>query len=550
MNQKHFLLLGLLFWCIRLLGQNPDFVQNEGITSPLHQAHIGRITFMERVIPIEEYKESDFLSTFEWGDKKDLNIRTFMGNSLTNYLHPLAPEMPAEELVQKGNFQFTFIVDGQLVYVENLTPGAGGPEFKNTKTVFRVPLMSTQNEDSWGRFLWNRFLMSGGQVALGIGVHQLKIELRAYLPTPEIKVSGLIAAGELQVSVPAKKVNPKQIAVQAIRPQTDFPISTASLDKTKLEELNTKIADGTFKDISSIVVIQNNALLVEEYFNGAKRNTLHDTRSVGKSVAGMLVGLAIDNGHLKSENQRLSEFYDLKKYKNDSPPKGQVTLKNLLTMSSGFLGSDTDEKSPGNEENMYPTANWVEFTLNLPMEDSRVNGEKWDYFTAGMILLGDILNTAVPGGLEKFAESSLFAPLGITKYKWQHTPQNVPNTAGGIGMRALDLAKLGLLYANGGQVNGKQVIAADWVAASLSHQLPIPGRVEEYYGYLFWNMTYLVAGQKHEVYYASGNGGNRIFIFKDRPLVIVVTATAYNKPYAHTQVDRMMREYLIPAVTK
>jgi hypothetical protein len=72
----------------------------------------------------------------------------------------------------------------------------------------------------------------------------------------------------------------------------------------------------------------------------------------------------------------------------------------------------------------------------------------------------------------------------------------------------------------------------------------------EYYGYLFWNKTYKNAGVDYEVYYASGNGGNKIFIFKDHPIVIVVTSTAYNTTYGHSQADKIMQNYLIPAIIK
>ena len=73
---------------------------------------------------------------------------------------------------------------------------------------------------------------------------------------------------------------------------------------------------------------------------------------------------------------------------------------------------------------------------------------------------------------------------------------------------------------------------------------------DEYYGFLFWNKTYKVNGINYEVYYSSGNGGNRIFIFKDYPMVIVITSTAYNTPYGEKQVEKIMQEYLIPSITK
>ena len=320
------------------------------------------------------------------------------------------------------------------------------------------------------------------------------------------------------------------------------------MDTAKIEELNRKIATHTFKDITSIVVIKKGKLLVEEYFNGANRNTLHDTRSVGKSFASTLLGVAIKDNYIKDEMQMLKDFYDLKSFQNYSSPKDSITLKSLLTMSSSFNGTDIDSDSPGNEENMYPTNNWVDFTLNLPIDKTKVTTARWDYFTAGVVVLGDILNKSVPNGLEKYADKNLFQPLGITKYKWQFTPQKVANTAGGLQLRSLDYAKFGQLYKNQGNWNGKQILMQEWVTKSLSKQMTIAEG--EYYGYLFWNKTYTVDKKSYEAYYSSGNGGNKIFIFKDQPLVIIITSKAYNKAYGHKQADQIVQDYLIPAIMK
>ena len=269
--------------------------------------------------------------------------------------------------------------------------------------------------------------------------------------------------------------------------------------------------------------------MLEEYFNGASRKTLHDTRSVGKSFASTILGIAIKDNYIKNENQTLNEFYKLNSFQNYSTAKDSITLKDLLTMSSSFDGSDMNSESPGNEENMYPTKNWVEFALNLPVDKSKVANKQWDYFTAGVVVLGDIIHKSVPNGLEKYSNEKLFKPLGITKYKWQFTPQKVANTAGSVQLRSLDYAKYGQLYKNQGVWNAKQILSQEWVTKSLSHQMTISEG--DYYSYLFWNKTYNVNGVNYEVYYSSGNGGNRIFIFKDFPIVVVITSTAYNTPY-------------------
>jgi CubicO group peptidase (beta-lactamase class C family) len=180
--------------------------------------------------------------------------------------------------------------------------------------------------------------------------------------------------------------------------------------------------------------------------------------------------------------------------------------------------------------------------------DSTRPETEWHYFTAGVVLLGDIIDKKVPGGLERYTDEKLFKPLGITQYKWQYTPQKVANTAGGIQMNALDFAKYGQLYKNAGKWNGQQIIPKDWVTKTFTRHKAIPGRTDEYYGYLFWNKTYEVKNRQYETFYCAGNGGNKIFVFKDQPLVVVVTATAFGAPYAHAQVDKILAEYILPAI--
>jgi len=543
------LILMLLSVCaITVHGQIKDIVQTDGFVNPLHQANVGRIVFMGSNIPLEQLKETDFLTSYKLKLVSDLSIRPFLANSITNYLHQLAPDLPADELIKKGNYQFTFYVDGKSIYTENLHHGAGLK--KHTTTTFRVPITSSKGEDWWAIYMFNRFMLNGGEKALTDGTHQLKIEMRPYINLGEIKVGDIIAQGEIQLIMKTPVLTQEEIAVQPIQPNSGWEVSNAPIDKTKIEEMNKLIALNKLKEITGVVVIKEGKLLLEEYFNKADRNTLHDTRSVGKSFASTMMGFAIQDGYIKNENQTLSKFYDLKQYANYSAKKDSVKLRDLLSMSSAFNGNDSNMDSPGNEENMYPTDNWVKFTLDLPMDDSKANGKRWDYFTAGVVVLGDVIDKSVPDGLEKYADKKLFAPLGIKNYEWQHTPQKVANTAGGLRMSTLDYARYGQLYQNKGKWNGKQLLSATWVAKTFTKQLPIGGRDNEYYGYLFWNKTFIINGKNYETFYCTGNGGSKIYVFKDIPLTVVITAKAYGRPYGHSQVDKMMQEYILPAVVK
>lgn len=326
-----------------------------------------------------------------------------------------------------------------------------------------------------------------------------------------------------------------------------WPVRQSKETEQALSILDRAIREEKFKQINSIIIVQDGELLYERYYNGSKRDDTHNPRSVGKSIVAPILGLAIANGHIESLDQRLGEFYDLKSYLNYSAKKDRVTLRQLVTMRSGFEGFDFVPESMGNEENMYPQTDWVKWTLNLPMSVTREPGQSWRYFTAGVVVVGDILNRALPGGLEVYAHEHLFEPLGITNYDWQHTPQKVANTAGGIQLTPLDFAKFGELHRNDGMWGDRRVLPLGWARESLNPvvETTIDG---ERYGRLWWNKTYPVNGRKWETSYCSGNGGNKIFVFPNQNLVIVVTASAYGRPYMHSQVDEMMIDHILPAV--
>ena len=529
------------------LSQTKNIIESEKIENPVQKNHLNQILFLDKVVPLDNLKESDFLKTMTFQEDKDFDVRVFLDNSLVNYLHQLDNSLSVDELLKKGNYQFNFYVDGKLLYTENLNSGAGKLNDKKVKTNFRIPFLNTQNEDSWGRYLWSRFYFANGGVdALEAGNHTLKIEITPYLKTSTLKVGNVIASGEINLIVPKKNVSEEQIAVQKIKPNSGWKVSVEKINQEKIRLLNQKIAENRFREITGIVVIKNDKLLIEEYFNGYGRDSLNDTRSVGKSFSSALMGIAIKDGHIKNENQTLKDFYDLKQFKNYSSKKDSVTIKSLLTMSSAFDGNDEDSDSPGNEENMYPTDNWVKFTLDLPMTDNKI-GKNWHYFTAGVVVTGDILDKSVPSGLQNYADKKLFQPLGITNYKWQFTPQQKPSLAGGLRMKALDFAKFGQLYKNDGTWNGKRILNKNWIQKSFTNYFA-DNKESEGYGYLFWRKVYKVGNKTFESYQSSGNGGNKIIIFKEIPVVIVITAKAYNRPYAHSQADKIVQEYLLPSV--
>lgn len=550
MRLTYLLIYVTLLFSNLCFGQVKNIVEPELIKTELHQSNIGKIFFTEQRLSYESINEGSFLKTYKLTNKSNLFFVAYFNNSLTNYKHQILPEYSGDTLFKIGNYQFSIYIDSKLIYQSNLLPGAPQSKNQDKDTYLNRPFIDNINgQGTWSESFWNRFMRNGGDKTLADGNHLLKMEIRPYVQTDTIVTGNIIASGELILDVIRKpKINIRKIKLNQLTPYNGLEISNSSFDKKKIKYLKGAIDEGVFKKINSLVVIKNGKLLIEEYFNGENRYSLHDPRSVGKSFASTMTGIAINEGFIKSDSQTISGFYQLTQFQNFTQSKGNATIKDLLTMSSGFDGNDEVDNSVGNEENMYPTEDWVKFTLDLPYQDSLK--EKWHYFTAGVVLLGDILNKTVPKGLEKYADEKLFKPLGISNYKWQYTPQNVPNTAGGIQMNALDFAKYGQLYKNGGIWNGQQILSKTWVEQSLNKQKQILGRDNEYYGYLFWNKTFKANDKDYEAYYCAGNGGNYILIFKNEPLVIVITASAYGQYYAHSQVTEMLSKYILPAVTK
>ncbi len=177
-------------------------------------------------LSVENLKEQDILSSATLREDGNLGIHAFFDNSLVNYLHQLGPSLTVDQLLKNGNYQFSFYVDGRMIYKENLNTGAGTAENKKLKTSFRIPLISSSNEDSWGRYLWMRFyLLHDGIDALSSGNHILKIEIRPYLKTTTLQTGEIIAEGEIKMNVPEKNIPERLTAIQPIQPNSGWEVS-------------------------------------------------------------------------------------------------------------------------------------------------------------------------------------------------------------------------------------------------------------------------------------------------------------------------------------
>jgi len=367
----------------------------------------------------------------------------------------------------------------------------------------------------------------------------------------------LVAATLVLGSLPSSAAPPD---LQPPDPADGLAVSPAAavrLDAVRLASIRQKVEDGTFQRITSVVVAVDGKLVYEGYFNGAERETQHDIRSASKTVTSLLIGQAIARGAIRGVDAKVFDFFPERRsaVKNPDPRKLQVTIEDLLTMSSLLECDDNNEFSSGNEERMYVTEDWLGFFLDLPIKgfapwvtkpkDSPY-GRSFSYCTAGVFTLGAVLEKATRRPVPDFAREVLFAPLGIEKVGWAVSPLGQVQTGGGARFRSRDLAKLGLLCLDGGRWQGKQVIPADWIAASTAAH--VQAAEDNTYGYLWWRRDFKVDGRTYPSFYMSGNGGNKVVVVPSAKLVAVITSTNYNSRGMHEQTDKLLTDYILAAL--
>ncbi|HEX6817163.1 MAG TPA: serine hydrolase, partial [Ktedonobacterales bacterium] len=368
----------------------------------------------------------------------------------------------------------------------------------------------------------------------------------------------------------AQSVSPRKDATALPDPSMDpassppvtgdgWPAAAAGsvgLDAARLGRMAGAITGGDFKKIGCVLLARRGQLAYEGYFDELGREGLRNTRSATKSVTGMVIGIAIAQGLLAGVDAPILPFFpDKLPLQYPDPRKQSITVADFLTMSSLLECDDFNAFSRGNEERMYLIEDYVQFTLDLPIKGfpswtpkpgESPYGRSFSYCTAGVATLGGVLERATKMPVPVFAQTHLFGPLGIQHADWQLTPTGLAMTGGGLALRARDLLKLGQLYLNGGAWNEKHIVPKEWVDDSVRPHVRVDDETE--YGYLWWLRRFSSGNRSYAAFLMSGNGGNKVAVFPQLDLVAVITSTNFGARDMHEQTDRLLCEYILPAV--
>lgn len=322
--------------------------------------------------------------------------------------------------------------------------------------------------------------------------------------------------------------------------------------------VSAKIDAGDYGAVSSLWIEQHGEVLFYQHFRGTDKSTHHNMRSVGKTVTGMLLGAAIDDGFISDINQKVAQFFpELQPFENVDIRKDNIELEHLLSMSGPLECDDFNNFSRGNEERMYIVEDWSKFFWDLPLknrpsweipEDNGEHERLFSYCTAGAQLIGEVVERVAGRSAPDYAKTRLFDAIGITKPKWNFAATGKAHLGGGLELTTTDWAKIGRLLVNYGDHQGTQILSRSWIESSFSNYTQTePGTG---YGYFLWRPEYKLGGKTYVANMMSGTGGNRIYILPEHGVVAVITKNNFRDRQGHNTSDDLFLKEIVARLTK
>jgi len=288
------------------------------------------------------------------------------------------------------------------------------------------------------------------------------------------------------------------------------------LSTPELENIDESVLQSVYNDfydedkyptIRSLLVLKNGKLVSEAYFKDDHDLIRpHAIQSATKSITSILTGIAIDKGFISSTQQTVEDFFP----NYVSGEKENITIAHLLAMSAGInFNNDTDTEKMINEAD-----NSIKYALSFDLKFSPGSG--WLYCDGNNQVVSGIVAQTTGMSLEEFGKKFLFNPLGIADYRWERHKDNTTYGAVGLWLTPRSMAKIGLMVLNKGIYDNQRIVSEEWLSTSTVKQNPA-----REYGFN-WSL-FLNYGV-----YASGHGGQKIYVFPQEKMVIVTTADSYS----------------------
>jgi len=338
-----------------------------------------------------------------------------------------------------------------------------------------------------------------------------------------------------------------------------LPPAQAGFAADLAERLDARVADGSFRNLHGVVVARRGALVAERYYQGDDErwgdvlgkvvfgpNVLHDLRSVSKSIVGLLYGIALEAGQVPDVDTPLLDCFPQYGDLARDPARREIRVGHALAMTMGLAWDEEPSyRDPKNSEiAMEMAPDRYRYVLERPIVAEP--GSRWIYCGGATALLARLIAQGAGVPLLDVAWRRLFEPLGIGEAEWITGRDGEPAAASGLRLCPRDLARIGQLVLDGGEVADKKVVPHDWLRQSFTPHARTDDDLD--YGYQWWLGTSPQAGKPWMA--AFGNGGQRMMIVPHLGIVIVVTAGNYNLADAWQLPVAVITEVVFPALER
>jgi len=301
---------------------------------------------------------------------------------------------------------------------------------------------------------------------------------------------------------------------RTIKAGTYVPIPEASLyNKTKLSSEFKKYLAET--QTIAFLVLKNDSVYYEEYWDGYDANSLSNSFSAAKSIVSILVGIAIDEGKIRSVDQKVSDF--IPEYKQGL--NAELTIKHLLTMSASFNWDESYNGLFSKTTKAYYGRNLEKMLLNLKVTNTP--GQEFNYQSSNQLVLAYIIERVTGTTLSEYASEKLWKPLGAENDAlWcLDKKDGLEKAYCCFNSNARDFSRIGLLYLHHGVFNNQRIVSEEYVKKSVEPADLVDefGNKVDYYGYSWW----LSDVDTVNYFYARGILGQYIIVIPDKNIVVV-----------------------------
>lgn len=287
----------------------------------------------------------------------------------------------------------------------------------------------------------------------------------------------------------------------------------------------------------AFVVIHNDTIKYEHYFNKYEESSIVPSFSMAKSVTSILIGCAIDDGLIESIHEPIVKYIPELK---DKDRFNEVTVEHLLQMTSGLDFNESYYNPFGDAATYYYGRNLRKAVSRMNLKE--VPGENVEYVSGGTQLLGLVLERALAGkNITQYLEEKLWLPLGMeyeASWSIDRKKEGLEKTFCCLNARTRDFAKIGRLYLKEGNWEGKQIVSEDWVSQSTKYDTL--NNSAGNYQYQWW-----IPNKKGD-FMAVGILGQFIFVSPEENLIIVRLGKNYGDIRWQDLFDRIKQYYSDP----